>query len=54
MAESDWVGTVEVTFELRLDTPVGLHRIRTSSSFEPGTAALLWWPDVAGIAYAAE
>jgi ABC-type Fe3+/spermidine/putrescine transport system ATPase subunit len=41
-------------FELRLDTPVGLLRIRTSSSLEPGSEAPVWWPDVAGIAYPAQ
>jgi spermidine/putrescine transport system ATP-binding protein len=41
-------------FELRLDTPVGLLRIRTSSSLEPGSEVPVWWPDVAGIAYPAQ
>jgi ABC-type Fe3+/spermidine/putrescine transport system ATPase subunit len=52
-------GTVQTSaffgsyFELRVDSAIGLLRIRTNSGFAPGTLAHVWWPAVAGIAYPA-
>jgi ABC-type Fe3+/spermidine/putrescine transport system ATPase subunit len=40
-------------FELRVDSTIGLLRIRTKSGFDPGVPAHVWWPNVAGIAYPA-
>ncbi len=52
-------GTVQTSaffgsyFELRVESAIGLLRIRTKSSLAPGTSARVWWPGVAGIAYPA-
>jgi ABC-type Fe3+/spermidine/putrescine transport system ATPase subunit len=52
-------GTIETSaffgsyFELRLRTPIGLVRVRTKASQDPGSSVDVWWPDVAGICYPA-
>jgi ABC-type Fe3+/spermidine/putrescine transport system ATPase subunit len=51
------IGTVETSaffgsyFELRVNTPLGLVRLRTPGNREAGAEVGVWWPDVAGIAY---
>jgi spermidine/putrescine transport system ATP-binding protein len=40
-------------FELRVRTPIGVVRLRTKTSEDPGSSVDVWWPDVAGICYPA-
>jgi ABC-type Fe3+/spermidine/putrescine transport system ATPase subunit len=52
-------GTVETSaffgsyFEMRIATALGLVRLRSNTSQEPGSEVGVSWPDVAGIAYPA-
>ena len=41
-------------YELRIDTPLGLIRMRDKAAGSPGQVVEVTWPEQAGIAYAAE